>query len=99
MVLSQSHRRNFRREMNRKIKLACFTLEGLNSFATVLYFNYLYFFMRDHFGFGDKRNLLIASFLGFVYVFAAWQAGKFAQRRGYFFALKIGRNNRVVARI
>jgi len=76
--------------MNRKIKLACFTLEGLNSFATVLYFNYLYFFMRDQFGFGDKRNLLLASFLGFVYVFAAWQAGKFAQRRGYFFALKIG---------
>lgn len=76
--------------MNRKIKFSCFTLEGLNSFATVLYFNYLYFFMRDRFGFHDKRNLLLAAWLGFIYIFAAWQAGKFAQRRGYFFALKIG---------
>ncbi|HEU6449564.1 MAG TPA: MFS transporter [Verrucomicrobiae bacterium] len=74
----------------RKIKFACFTLEGLNSFATVLYFNYLYFFMRDHFGFGNKLNLALAAFLGFVYTIAAWQAGKFAQRRGYFNALKVG---------
>ncbi|MGH7979921.1 MAG: MFS transporter, partial [Limisphaerales bacterium] len=28
--------------------------------------------------------------LGLVYSFAAWQTGKFAQRRGYFSALKIG---------
>ena len=73
-----------------KIKFSCFALEGLNSFATVLYFNYLYFFMRDAFGFGNKRNLALAAFLGFVYTIAAWQAGKFAQRRGYFFALKLG---------
>jgi predicted MFS family arabinose efflux permease len=75
---------------HQKIKFSCFTLEGLNSFATVLYFNYLYFFMRDQFGFGNKRNLALAALLGFVYALAAWQAGKFAQRRGYFFALKIG---------
>ncbi|HZF00268.1 MAG TPA: hypothetical protein VE344_00035 [Methylomirabilota bacterium] len=75
---------------HQKIKFSCFTLEGLNSFATVLYFNYLYFFMRDRFGFDNKHNLALAAFLGFIYVFAAWQAGKFAQRRGYFFALKIG---------
>jgi predicted MFS family arabinose efflux permease len=75
---------------NQKIKFSCFTLEGLNSFATVLYFNYLYFFMRDAFGFGNKRNLALAAFLGLVYTISAWQAGKFAQRRGYFFALKVG---------
>jgi predicted MFS family arabinose efflux permease len=75
---------------NQKIKFSCFTLEGLNSFATVLYFNYLYFFMRDRFGFDNKHNLALAAFLGFIYIFAAWQAGKFAQRCGYFFALKIG---------
>jgi predicted MFS family arabinose efflux permease len=75
---------------NQKIKFSCFTLEGLNSFATVLYFNYLYFFMRDKFGFDNKNNLALAAFLGFVYTISAWQAGKFAQRRGYFFALKIG---------
>src|SRR5271154_2807960 len=92
MVLPQSHRGNFRRKMtsHQKIKFSCFTLEGLNSFATVLYFNYLYFFMRDRFGFDNKHNLAFAAFLGLVYTIAAWQAGKFAQRRGYFFALKIG---------
>ena len=48
-----------------KIRFSCFTLEGLNSFATVLYFNYLYFFMRDRFGFDNKHNLALAAFLGF----------------------------------
>jgi predicted MFS family arabinose efflux permease len=75
---------------NQKIKFSCFTLEGMNSFATVLYFNYLYFLMRDRFGFDNKHDLALAALLGFIYIFAAWQAGKFAQRRGYFFALKIG---------
>jgi predicted MFS family arabinose efflux permease len=75
---------------HQKIKFSCFTLEGLNSFGTVFYFNYIYFLTRDKFGFGNKLNLALAAFLGFIYVFAAWQAGKFAQRRGYFTALKIG---------
>ena len=43
-----------------------------------------------HYGFDDKHNLLLAGFLGFIYIFAAWQAGKFAQRAGYFTALKLG---------
>lgn len=73
-----------------KIKSVVFTLEGLNSFATVFYFNYLYFWMRDQFGFGNKRNLALAASLGLIYTFAAWQTGKFAQRRGYFTALKTG---------
>ncbi|HTX21547.1 MAG TPA: MFS transporter [Candidatus Aquilonibacter sp.] len=74
----------------RKMKISCYTLEGLNSFATVLYFYYLYFFMQNRFGFDDKHNLAFASLLGFIYIFVAWQAGKFAQRRGYFNALKLG---------
>jgi predicted MFS family arabinose efflux permease len=91
MVLPQSHQGDFRTMTSRqKIKFFCFTLEGLNSFATVLYFNYLYFFMRDRFGFDNKHNLALAAFLGFVYTISAWQAGKFAQRRGYFLALKVG---------
>jgi predicted MFS family arabinose efflux permease len=73
-----------------KIKFFVFTLEGLNSFGTVFYFNYLYFLMRDAYGFGNKRNLALAAALGFFYTFAAWQTGKFAQRRGYFAALKTG---------
>jgi predicted MFS family arabinose efflux permease len=75
---------------NQKIRNTSFVIEGLNSFATVLYFNYLYFFMRDKFDFDNKNNLALAAFLGFVYTISAWQAGKFAQRRGYFFALKVG---------
>ncbi|HEX3628629.1 MAG TPA: hypothetical protein VH280_24735 [Verrucomicrobiae bacterium] len=73
-----------------KIKFSVFTLEGLNSFATVFYFNYLYFWMRDQYGFGNRQNLELAASLGLVYTFAAWQTGKFAQRRGYFAALKTG---------
>ena len=73
-----------------RYRAVCFTIEGINSFATVLYFNYLYFFLRDKFGFGNKLNLCVAAWLGFTYVFAAWRAGKFAQRCGYFTSLKIG---------
>lgn len=73
-----------------RYRAACFTLEGSNSFATFLYLNYLYFFMRDRFGYHDKANLAVAAWLGFIYIFTAWQAGKFAQRQGYFFALKLG---------
>ena len=92
MVLPQSHRRGFAKVMTprQRIKFTVFTLEGLNSFGTVFYFNYLYFWMRDEFGFGNKRNLALAAALGFFYTFAAWQTGKFAQRRGYFAALKTG---------
>src|SRR5271170_3884461 len=92
MVLPQSHRGNFRRKMtsHQKIKFSCFIIEGLNSFATVLYFNYLYFFMQAWFGFSDKGNLALAALLGFIYVFAAWQAGRLAHRLGYFQTLKLG---------
>ena len=72
------------------IKFSCFTLEGSNSFGTVFYFNYLYFLMRDDFGFGNKRNLALAAALGFIYALSAVRTGKFAQRRGYFSALKVG---------
>jgi predicted MFS family arabinose efflux permease len=75
---------------NQKIRNTSFVIEGLNSFATVLYFNYLYFFMRVRFGFSDKDNLALAALLGFIYVFAAWQGGRFAHRLGYFHTLKFG---------
>ena len=60
----------------------CYTIEGLNSFATVLYFTYLYFLLYDRFGYDDKARLAVAALLGLVYAGSAWQAGKFAQRRG-----------------
>jgi predicted MFS family arabinose efflux permease len=56
----------------------------------VLFFNYLYFFMRAQFCFNDKDNLAFAALLGLAYTFASWQAGRFARRYGYFTALKLG---------
>ena len=71
-------------------KTACYTIEGLGSFATVIFFNYLYFFMQARHGFNDKDNLALAAVLGLTYAFASWQAGRFARRYGYFTALKVG---------
>lgn len=71
-------------------KTGVFILEGLNSFATTFYFYYFYFFMQKQFGFGDKANLMLAALNGFVCMIAAWWGGRFAQRAGYFTALKLG---------
>jgi predicted MFS family arabinose efflux permease len=91
MVLPHGHRRDFAPvTAPQKFRAGCYTLEGLNSFAVVIYFNYLYFFFRDHFGFSDRQNLLLAAGIGLVYTIASWQAGRFAQRCGYFNALKMG---------
>ena len=91
MVLSASDPRNFPRvNPANKFRATCYAIEGINAFAVVIYFNYLYFFFRDKFGFDDRRNLEFAALIGLIYVFASWSAGKFAQRCGYFTALKIG---------
>ncbi len=71
-------------------KAIYFTLAGLNSVACAYFFNYLFFLLKQHFGFGDRENLLISALHGFVYVFAAWQGGRFAERRGFLTSLKIG---------
>lgn len=73
-----------------KFRAACYTIEGLNSFAVVIYFNYLYFYFRDRFGFSDKQNLALAALIGLIYTIASWQAGRFSHRCGHFNALKIG---------
>src|ERR1051325_11596272 len=72
------------------LKIGCFILEGLNSFATVFYFYYLYFFMEKRFGFDNKANLSLAALSGGIYMFTAWLGGEFAQRFGYFKALNLG---------
>ena len=74
----------------RQHQVLCYTIEGLNSFGTVLYFTYLYFLLHERFGFRDAQNLAVAALLGLVYAFAAWQGGKFGQRHGNFAALKLG---------
>jgi predicted MFS family arabinose efflux permease len=83
--------------LHRQFKAGVFILEGLNSFATTYYFYYFYFFMQRQFGFGDKANLILAALNGFVCMFAAWWGGRFAQRAGYFTALKLGFGTMAVA--
>ena len=74
----------------RQHQILCYTIEGLNSFGTVLYFTYVYFLLHQKFGFGDRDNLAVAALLGLVYAVAAWQGGRFGQRHGNFAALKLG---------
>jgi MFS family permease len=74
-----------------------FILEGLNSFASVYYAYYLFFFMEKVFGFGNKANLALAAFYGAIYMIGAWCGGRFAQRFGYFTALKLGFTIMIVA--
>lgn len=73
-----------------RIKTFYFALAALNTLATTWFLNYLFFFLHDEFGFGNRENLWFSAVYGFVYIFAAWQCGKFAQRRGYLASLKLG---------
>lgn len=75
---------------HRQLKTGYFALAGLNTIATCYYSSYLFFFLRDRFGFGNRENLWVSALHGFIYVFAAVQCGKFAQRRGYLASLKVG---------
>ena len=75
---------------SRRLKTGYFIIEGLNSFAVVYYFYYFYFFMQKAHGFGNQANLVLAALNGATYAACAWWAGKFAQRFGYFTALKVG---------
>lgn len=75
---------------SRRLKAGYFTLEGLNSFGTVLYFYYFYFFMQKEFGYGNKANLTLAALNGAACAVAAYCAGRIAQRMGYLRALKLG---------
>ena len=74
----------------RQLKYGYFALAALNTLASNFFFNYLFFFLRDRYGFGNRQNLWTSALYGFVYIFSAWQCGKFAQRRGFVLSLKIG---------
>ena len=65
-------------------------MEGLNSLATVFFFYYIYFYTRDQFNFGALQNFLLAAGLGAVYAVAAYFSGQFAQKFGYFTAVRWG---------
>ncbi len=74
----------------RQLKTGYFVLEGLNAFATTYYFYYLFFLLQSEYAFGNLGNLFVSALNGLVYLFAAFQGGRFAQKHGYFVALKLG---------
>jgi MFS family permease len=78
------------RTLQRRLRFGYFTLQGLNSLAASYYFNYVFFYMKEHFGFGNRGNLLLSALYGIIYMFMAWYAGLFGPRHGYFFALRVG---------
>ena len=81
---------NEKRSQARKLVNGYFLVEGLNSFATTLYFYYIYWFTGQTFGFTQVQNFLLAAAIGLIYGVASVLGGRFAQRRGYFSALKLG---------
>ena len=74
----------------RQLKIGYFVLEGLNSFATVQYLYYFYFFTEKTFGFSTKANLAAAALNGALTAMGSFLGGKFAQKQGYHKALKLG---------
>jgi len=83
----------------RSLKKYYFALAALNTLATVWYASYLFFFLRDRFGFGNRMNLWVSALYGLVYIPAAVQCGKFAQRRGFITSLKVGYGGLTLAMI
>lgn len=71
-------------------KLLYYVLECVGSLACGYYGYYIFFLLRDRYGFGNAGNLGIAALQGLVWMVASWQGGRFAQRHGYRTALKAG---------
>ncbi len=71
-------------------KFLFYIIELINCYAAVYYSNFLFFYLRRTFGFGEVENLLTAAIGGFFYIIAAWQGGKLAQRYGYVRMLYLG---------
>lgn len=74
----------------RQLKGAYYALTACNTVASAYYLNYLFFFLHDRFGFGNRGNLLVAALHGATYILAAWFGGRFAQARGYLTSLAAG---------
>jgi MFS family permease len=74
----------------KQAKTAVFVLEAINAFATSYYGNYIYFLMQQAHGFGKVGNLALSAGCGFLYIGGAWCGGRFAQKHGYYTALRLG---------
>lgn len=71
-------------------KTGVYAFTALGTIATFYHFSYLFFLLRDRYSFDNRLNLRVAALHGAVYVFAAWQGGKFAERCGYTTSLLVG---------
>jgi predicted MFS family arabinose efflux permease len=78
-------------------KTGYFIVEGVNSFATAYYFNYLLFLLRNEHGFGNLENLAVVAGVGLLYIGASWFGGRFGQRHGYFTSLRVGFGGMILA--
>lgn len=72
------------------VRTGYFALTAANTLASSYYLNYLFFLLQERFGFGNRENLLVSALYGFIYIFSAWQCGRFAQRRGYATSVQLG---------
>jgi predicted MFS family arabinose efflux permease len=73
-----------------RLKPGYYLLTALATLGASYFFGYLFFYLRDRFGFGDRENLAVAAMHGAIYVVSAWQCGKFAERRGFHTSLRLG---------
>jgi MFS family permease len=78
------------RGTHQRFKSVYFIIEGLNSFSTVQYLYYFYFFAANAFHFSTKANLAAAALNGGLTAIGSFFGGKIAQRYGYHRALKLG---------
>ena len=71
-------------------KVLLYLFEFLNCYSAVYYSNFLFFYLHRTFGFSEAQNLMTAALGGFVYIIAARQGGKLAQRYGCMKFLYLG---------
>ena len=72
------------------LKAGYYVLTALGTIASQYHFNYLFFLLRDQYGFGDRDNLWVSALHGAIYIVSAVQCGRFAERRGYHLSLLVG---------
>ena len=71
-------------------KTGYYTIEGLNSFATSYFFNYLLQRLKRDLGMEDLTVLWVCVLHGFLYIPMSYFGGVFGQRVGYFTCLGLG---------
>lgn len=71
-------------------KTGYYAIEGLNSFATSYFFNYLLQRLKRDVGMDDLTVLLVCVLHGFLYVPGSYYGGLFGQRAGYVTCLGLG---------